>query len=167
MIELYDFANFIEGIREYKAFLTHYLGDWCEDARGTVIGDMYYKITGPFIQATMEPMLLNMLETLNEVIEDDDEILPYNLFEEFVNYGYTYTIEVNDIPNEDMMPHIDHEGILLDNIEDFYNYWVFCKKPENATYQEKIFHSEDAVKIAQKYIKKLRDICYCDKIFVI
>ena len=106
-------------------------------------------------------------ETLNEVIEDDDELLPYSLFEEFVNYGYTYTIEVNDIPNEDMMPHIDYEGILLDNIEDFYNYWVFYKKPENATYQEKIFHSEDTVKIAQKYIKKLRDICYCDKIFVI
>ena len=99
---------------------------------------MYYKITEPFIQATMEPMLLNMLETLNEVIEDDDEILPYSLFEEFVNYGYTYTIEINDIPNEDMMPHIDPEGILLDNIEDFYNYWVFCKKPENATSRKNI-----------------------------
>lgn len=174
MIQEYQFSKMIEGCRQYKAYVSCLLGEVSEDYTCSAVETIYEYFVEAFIDATINPALSSHFEACETAENGDDDINAFNMLNDFINYGYAYTIELQPAPqdlNDDWYRQpvalLEKEGILLDNIHDFYNYWVLFKNPENPIYKDYSFSSEDSTKLAKHYIGEIRKQYFSDKYFII
>ena len=158
MISKYQFENFIEAMREFKGYVSHF--EYKENIQeGGYIDNLYYLILESFIDATIHEMTYGLFELLenSEILQEnkiyDKDYTVFSVLNNYINYNYIYIPIIKVIENENE-PEIDieDEAILLNNIDDFYNCWINFKYPENKIYKNWYFSSEDSKKIANKYI---------------
>ena len=174
MIEEYRFGLAIESFRMYKAYITCIHGNLIEPEHSYLVRENYDGLVGSFMAATVHPQLSAMFDLYDSLDEDYCSFCEYDTFDSFLNYGYTYTCELEPAPEDlndewynNPEPIISSNGILLNNVHDFYNYWVLNQLPENPVYKEVSFSSCDSDAIARKYITEVRKRCFPDDYFVI
>ena len=173
MITQIKFECFINALRLYKAHITNsygYIAD--NNLEFSYIQEIYDQLVDSFIDATMDEQLCSQLEAFSNMIDNDNdyEISPYSLLNTYVDYGYAYIIQTEEIyleENKEIQININDNGILLNNDKDFYNYFVKNKYPENPIYKNITFHSIDHENIAKKYIKNIRNRTFEDQFFII
>lgn len=165
MISKFQFENFIHYMRQYKAYITYfennvmyYSGD-CFDYYPI---NIYYGILESFADATLHPMVEGMLNSFedSENVEEDEwleNISPWGMLNTFIDYGYAY-IPIPKYIAENNPPDLEDEGILLNNIDDLYNFWTEGIHPKNPIYKFWCFSSEDKKKIAQEHLKNIYSI---------
>lgn len=165
MISKYDFEYFIDNMRTYKAFMTQIIGNYRDDYTFCLVQELYDGILESFINATVNDMTYGFVEMIDA--GDEDSISLYTILNEYIDYGYTYAPQIKERPSGTIDDFILTDGVLLNNINDFYNYWVLFELPENPIYKNYSFNSDDSKKIAEKYNKEIQDRCFPINYFII
>lgn len=174
MISEEKFAAVIETFRMHKAYMSCLLGNIGDDYTFSLVQEIYNGLLEGFMAATVNQELDGYFDLYDSLEEDWLAFSAFDTMDGFINYGYTYTAELEAGPEDlddewyqNPTPLISSEGILLNNIHDFYNYWVLFKTPENPIYKKVSYSSVDADELARRYIQSVRKQCFPDDYFII
>lgn len=141
MISETRFIAYLEGLKLYKALISRIYGTLLDPDVETPPIECYNYLTEGFIGATLN----DTLNLMFEIAEENDPDMPWFAFEmldNFINYGYTYTLELDGKVENINSPYASSYGKKIETVEEFYNYWVLGIEPDKPSV-EKVYHSSD------------------------